>query len=105
MVSVQNLYQTRLDFVRKLSLLIRTIEIYNSENETIERHLEECLHLISAIFKEEKRLSLKVLIDAIFVNEERVRVSKDTYQSIKLVMDELKDRRIGEVLFSWPVSP
>jgi HD-GYP domain-containing protein (c-di-GMP phosphodiesterase class II) len=104
MISDENLYQTRLDFVRKLSLLIRTIKIYNPENETIDRHLEECLHLISAILKEEKRLSLKVLMDAIFVNEERLRISKDTYQSIKLIMDELKDRMIGEVLFSWPVS-
>ncbi|NIS59930.1 MAG: HD domain-containing protein [Proteobacteria bacterium] len=104
MISDQNLYQTRLDFVRKLSLLIRTIKIYNPENETLDRHLKECLRLIRAILKEEKRLSLRVLMDAIFVNEERVRISRDTYQSIKLIMDELKDKMVGEVLFSWPVS-
>jgi HD-GYP domain-containing protein (c-di-GMP phosphodiesterase class II) len=105
MFSEQELYQTRLNFVLKLSLLIRTIKIYNPENETIDRHAEECLHLIREILKKEKRLSLRVLMDAIFVNEERVRLSKGTYQTIKFIMDELKDRMVGEVLFSWPVSP
>ena len=105
MISDQDIYQTYLNFVLKLSLLIRTIKIYNPENETIDRHLKECLHLIWAIVKKEKHLCLKVLMDAIFVNEERVRISKDTYQSVKLIMDELKERMVGEVLFKWPISP
>ena len=105
MTSDQDIYQTYLNLVLKLSLLIRTIKIYNPENETIDRHLKECLHLIWAIIKKEKHLCLKVLMDAIFVNEERVRISKDTYQSVKLIMDELKERMVGEVLFKWPISP
>jgi HD-GYP domain-containing protein (c-di-GMP phosphodiesterase class II) len=90
--------------VLKFSRLIRTTKVYNPGNETIDRHVEECFHLIRTILKNEKRLSLKILMDAIFVNEERVTGSKDTYPRLKLVMEEMKDRTIGEVLFKEGVS-
>ena len=88
----------------KLSLLIRTIKIYNPENETIDRHLEECLQLMWPILKTERRLCLKVLSGAIFLNEERVRVRKDTYQATKFIIEELKEKKIGEVRFTEDVS-
>ncbi|NIQ38786.1 MAG: HD domain-containing protein [Proteobacteria bacterium] len=104
MVSLQDLYEIRLSFVLRFSRLIRTTKVYNPENETIDRHVDECFHLIQTILKNEKRLSLKILMDAIFVNEERVTGSKDTYPRFKLVMEEMKDRAIGEVLFKEGVS-
>jgi len=98
MVSDQEFHQSRSNFVLKLSLLIRTIKIYNPENETIDRHVEECFQLMSPILRTERRLSLRVLTDSIFLNEERVRVRKDTYQAYKFFMEELKEKKIGEVL-------
>jgi HD-GYP domain-containing protein (c-di-GMP phosphodiesterase class II) len=104
MGSAQDLYQAHLGFVLKFSRLIRSAKIYDPENETIDRHLEECLQLIRVISKDEKRLSLRVLMDAIFVNGERVKGSRDTYPRIKLIWEELKERMIGEVLFTEGVS-
>jgi HD-GYP domain-containing protein (c-di-GMP phosphodiesterase class II) len=104
MVSDQDLYQARLNFVFKLSVLIRATKIYAPENTTIRKHFEECLYLIWEISKWEKRLCLKVMMDAVFVNEQRVRVNRGTYPSVKLVMEELKHRMIGEILFRETVS-
>ena len=97
MVTDQELYQVHLDFVLKFGRLIRTTKVYNPGNETINRHLEESLHLIRSILRMEGRLSLRILMDAVFVNEERVKGGKDTYFRIRRIMDELKDRRIGEI--------
>ncbi len=88
----------------KFSRLMRTTRVYNSENETIDRHLEECVRLIRAIWRKEKRLSLRVFMDAIFVNDERMTGSKDTYPKIKLIMEEMKEQRIGKVTFAEAVS-
>lgn len=104
MVSDQQFHQSRSNLVMKLSLLIRTIKIYNPENETIDRHLEECLQLMWPILKTEMRLCLRVLSDAIFLNEERVRVRKDTYQATKFIIEELKEKRIGEVRVTEDIS-
>lgn len=104
MVSDQGFHQSRSNFVLKLSLLIRTIKIYNPENETIDRHVEECFQLMSPILRTERRLSLKVLTDSIFLNEERVRVRKDTYQAYKFFMEELEEKKIGEVLVTEEVT-
>lgn len=104
MGSDQELHQHRSNFVMKLSLLIRTIKIYNPDNETIDRHVEECFQLISPILRGERRLSLRVLTDCIFLNEERVRVRKDTYQAFKFIMEELKEKKIGEMVFTEGVS-
>jgi HD-GYP domain-containing protein (c-di-GMP phosphodiesterase class II) len=105
MVIDQDLYKTRLEFVLKLSLLIRTIKIFNPQNETIDRQLKKCSWLIWTISKKEKRLSLRVLRDSLFVNQERIRVTRDTYGNIKLIIDELKRRMVGEVLFMEGISP
>jgi HD-GYP domain-containing protein (c-di-GMP phosphodiesterase class II) len=80
------------------------IKIFNPENKTIHRQLEKCLHFLWAISEKEKRISLRVVMDAIFVNEERIRVSRGTYQNIKLIIDELKEKMIGEVVFMEGVS-
>jgi HD-GYP domain-containing protein (c-di-GMP phosphodiesterase class II) len=105
MISDQDLYRTHLDFVQKLSLLLRTIKVFNPENETLDRQVDKCLSVIWAISKIEKRLSLKVLMNAIFVNDARVRVSRGTYQTLRLIIDEFRESGIGEVTFMEGVSP
>lgn len=104
MSSLEDLYQTRLNFVLRFSRLIRTTRVYDPGNETIDRQLEECLHLVQTIWGHEKRLCLRILMDAIFVNEERVTGSKDTYPRIKRILEEMKERMIGEVVFSEGIS-
>lgn len=99
MVSHPEEYQGRLNLVLKFSRLIRTARVYDPDNETANRHLEECFRLFSAISKQERRLSIRVLMDAVFVNEERVRISRDNYQSVRLIMDEFRGNMIGEALF------
>jgi HD-GYP domain-containing protein (c-di-GMP phosphodiesterase class II) len=93
-----------LSFVLKFGRLIRTAKVYNPENETIDRHAEECLLRAQAILGEEGRLSLRIVMDAIFVNEDRVKGGKDTYHRIRRIMEELKDRQIGEVHFKEGTS-
>ena len=85
--------------VSKFHVLMRVSQIYDAKNETFRQFSQESLQAINALIQKERMLSLKILKNEIFLNEERLRYSADGFTSFKYVLTHWKKKLIGGVTF------
>src|SRR4030042_5920572 len=87
------------NLVTKFHVLMRISQIYDSKNVAIQQFVQESLETINRLIKREGILSLKIVKDDIFLNEQRLRYSVEGFTSFKYLLTQWKKRLIGEVLF------
>jgi len=85
--------------VKKLHVMMRVSQIYDSNNVTFQRFMQENLETMNAITEKEGKLSLKMLKGDIFLNDQRLRYSVEGFTSFKYVITQWKKKRIGGVTF------
>ena len=92
------------NLVTKFHVLMRISQIYDSKNVALHQFIQESLHAINTFIKREGSLSLKILTDDIFLNEQRLRYSVEGFTSFKYLLTQWKKRLIGGVFFKEPVD-
>ena len=92
------------NLVVKLHVLMRISQIYDSKNVALHQFVQEFLQTINTLIKREGTLSLKILKDDFFLNEQRLRYSVEGFTSFKYLLTQWKKRLIGEVIFKGPMD-
>ena len=92
------------NLVTKFHVLMRISQIYDSKNVALHQFIQESLQAINTFIKREGSLSLKIVGDDIFLNEQRMRYSVEGFTSFKYLLTQWKKRLIGEVFFKEPVD-
>ena len=92
------------NLVTKFHVLMRISQIYDSKNVALHQFIQESLQAINTFIGREGSLSLKIVKDDIFLNEQRLRYSVEGFTSFKYLLTQWKKRLIGEVLFKEPVD-
>jgi HD-GYP domain-containing protein (c-di-GMP phosphodiesterase class II) len=92
------------NLVTKLHVLMRISQIYDSKNVALHQFVQECLETINTMIKREGTLSLKIMKDDFFLNEQRLRYSVEGFTSFKYLLTQWKKRLIGEVIFKGPID-
>jgi HD-GYP domain-containing protein (c-di-GMP phosphodiesterase class II) len=87
------------NLVTKFHVLMRISQIYDSKNVAIQQFVQESLETINTLIKKEGILSLKIVKDDIFLNEQRLRYSVEGFTSFKYLLTQWKKKLIGEVIF------
>jgi len=87
------------NLVTKFHVLMRISQIYDSKNVAIQQFVQESLETINTLIKREGILSLKIVKDDIFLNEQRLRYSVEGFTSFKYLLTQWKKKLIGEVIF------
>lgn len=90
--------------VTKFHVLMKSCQIYDSRNVALRQFVQECLRMINAIVEREGSLSLKVVRDDLFLNQQRLRYTVEGFNSFKYLLTQWKKRLIGEVIFSGPLD-
>jgi len=85
--------------VTKFHVLMRISQIYDSKNVALHQFVEESLQSINNLIKREGTLSLKVVKEDVFINDQRLRYSVEGFTSFKYLLTQWKKRLIGEVVF------
>jgi len=85
--------------ISKIHVLMRVSLIYDAKNETFRQFSQESLQAVNALIQKERMVSLKILKNEIFLNEERLRYSADGFTSFKYVLTHWKKKLIGGVTF------
>ena len=85
--------------VTKFHVLMRISQIYDSKNVALHQFIQESLQSINALIKREGNLSLKIVKDDLFLNEQRLRYSVEGFTSFKFLLTQWKKRLIGEIIF------
>jgi len=88
----------------KFHVLMRISQIYDSKNVALHQFIEESLQTINALIKKEGTLSLRIIKDDIFLNDQWLRYSVEGFTSFKYLLTQWKKRLIGEVIFKEPVD-
>jgi putative nucleotidyltransferase with HDIG domain len=92
------------NLVTKFHVLMRISQIYDSKNVALNQFVDEFLETINTLIKREGVLSLKVIKDDFFLNDQRLRYSVDGFTSFKYLATQWKKRLIGEVIFKTLVG-
>lgn len=87
------------NLVTKFHVLMRVSQIYDSKNVALSQFIEEFLQTINTLIKENGILSLKIIRDDFFLNEQRLRYSVEGFTSFKYLLTQWKKRLIGELIF------
>ena len=92
------------NLVTKFHVLMRISQIYDSKNVALHQFVQESLQTINTLIEKEGVLSLKIVKDDFFLNEQRLRYSVEGFTSFKYLLTQWKKRLIGEVIFKSPVD-
>jgi putative nucleotidyltransferase with HDIG domain len=92
------------NLVTKFHVLMRISQIYDSKNVALKQFTQESLQAINALIQQAGALSLKVVMNDLYLNEQRLRYSVEGFTSFKYLITQWRKRRIGEVFFKGPVT-
>jgi len=92
------------NLVTKLHVLMKISQIYDSKNVALHQFVQESLQAINSLIKREGSLSLKIVKDDLFLNEQRLRYSVEGFTSFKYLLTQWRKRLIGQVIFKEPVD-
>src|SRR4030043_295384 len=87
------------NLVTKFHVLMRISQIYDSKNVALSQFISEFLETINKLIKGSGVLSLKIIKDDFFLNDQRLRYSVEGFTSFKYLSTQWKKRLIGEVIF------
>jgi HD-GYP domain-containing protein (c-di-GMP phosphodiesterase class II) len=87
------------NLITKFHVLMRISQIYDSKNVALHQFIQESLQTINALIKREENLSLKIVKDDLFLNDQRLRYSVEGFTSFKFLLTQWKKRFIGEIIF------
>ena len=85
--------------VTKFHVLMRVSQIYDSKNVTFRQFIQESLETVNALIGKEGSLSLKIVKDELYLNDQRLRYSVEGFTSFKYLLTQWKKRLIGGVVF------
>jgi HD-GYP domain-containing protein (c-di-GMP phosphodiesterase class II) len=85
--------------ISKFHVLMRVSQIYDAKNVTFRQFTQESLQTINALIQKEGILSIKILKNEIFLNDQRIRYSADGFTSFKYVLTHWQKKLIGGVTF------
>jgi len=86
------------NLVTKFHVLMKISQIYDSRNVALQQFIQESLQTINVLIEKEGTLSLKVVRDDLFLNDQRLRYSVEGFTSFKYLLTQWKKRMIGEVM-------
>jgi len=92
------------NLVTKFHVLMKISQIYDSRNVALQQFIQESLQTINALIEREGTISLKIVKDDLFLNEQRLRYSVEGFTSFKYLLSQWKKRMIGEVMVKGPVD-
>jgi len=90
--------------ITKFHVLMRVFQIYDAKNVALHQFIQESLKTINAFIQKEGSLSIKIIKDELFLNEQRLRYSVEGFTSFKYLLTQWKKRLIGGVMFNGPLD-
>jgi len=76
--------------VTKFHVLMKVSQIYDSKNVTFRQFIQESLETVNALIGKEGSLSLKIVKDELYLNDQRLRYSVEGFTSFKYLLTQWK---------------
>lgn len=92
------------DLILYLIISIKTGAFFEKSNETFQKHIDHLFNTIIKLLKEKGDITLKLKVNYIFLNDERVDVSLDIMGPYRMLINELSIRNVEEIIFSSGIN-
>ncbi len=100
----QELLQRGKGLVNQFSILLRTAQIHDSNNVAFEQPFELFQKHLYSLQRQLGDLSLRAERDSLFVGDVKLKMDIDTYANFTHVIEEMKSRQVGHVVFHSTVK-
>ncbi len=84
----------------QLAILIRTSQIHNQGNVALEPPTEKVYNSLHALFSGDSEVALNLEGDFLFIGETRLKIDIEGFGNLMYLIDEMKKRQIGSIIFS-----
>lgn len=84
----------------QLAILIRTSQIHNQGNVALEQPTEKVYTTLYKLFSDDSEVALNLEGDFLFVGETRLKIDIEGFGNLMYLIDEMKKRQIGSIVFS-----
>lgn len=92
------------EFIVRFFRILKGAQIYDRNNEVVDRYAQEILQTINSVIQTEGHLFFKIVRDYAYFNNIKIQVRADHYPLFKGFLNELKKRWIGEIEFTDPLD-
>lgn len=96
--------ETVRDLILYLVISIRTGAFFEKSNETFQKHIDHLINTIKKMIEDKGDINIKMKVNYIFLNDERIDVSIDIMGPYRMLINELTIRNIEEILFSEGIT-
>ncbi|MFQ5597377.1 MAG: HD-GYP domain-containing protein [Nitrospiria bacterium] len=86
--------------VIQLAILIRTSLIHNPGNVAFDQPVEKVYNTLLALFSNLSEVELNLEGDFLFLGDTRLKIDIDGFNNLMYLVDEMKKREIGSIIFS-----
>jgi HD-GYP domain-containing protein (c-di-GMP phosphodiesterase class II) len=93
------------DLVSRLAMLLKTVRIHSVQNSALQYSVKIFTEAANQLFAHLGEFTLRGDIDAMFVNDVRIRAEPILWDNIVHLLRELSNRHIGGIQFTGPVNP
>ena len=87
-------------FISSFLALYKGAVFYERTNIIMGRLAQECMKIVTSVHETYGTLSIKIIRDAAFLNNNRVQVTADAFAQYKTFTQEMRKLRIGEIEFA-----
>lgn len=94
-----DLQSTFKEIVNNIASMIKTALLYDPSNVAVSKSLSKFQAAANEIIETNGSLSLRMVGDFMFVNDERLRYSQDSTLNCDFMIQEMKKRDVGEISF------
>ncbi|MFQ5588621.1 MAG: HD-GYP domain-containing protein [Nitrospiria bacterium] len=90
--------------VGELAILLKTAQIHDIGNLAFDQPIEKLHHTLSLLFKAEPDVVLNLEGDSLFLAETKLKVDIDGFTNLMFVVNEMKRREVGSIIFSRGIN-
>ncbi len=90
--------------VNRLSILIKTAQIHDMGNLAFDQPIEKFHNTLTTLFSGTPEVDLNLEGESLFLGETKLKIDIDSFTNLMFVIDEMKRREIGRIVFTRGIS-
>ncbi len=100
----EQIYQEAKDIINQLAVTVKTSQIHDPNNIAVINAIEKFLAIINPIIKAEGRLTIELIGEFFYMNDNRIRYSLEHILNFDCLIREFRKRGVGSIIIYEPLK-
>ena len=90
--------------VNQFAILIKTLRVHDQSNVALIQPTENLLKTLNTLLLSDSEVSLNLEGDFLFLGDVKLKMDIDSFTNLMFMVDEMKKRKVGSIIFSRGIS-